>query len=162
MKRILVMHGPNLDLLGEREPEIYGRETLAELDARLTQEAGSLGMAITTFQSNHEGALIDRLRDARGEVDGIILNPGGLTHTSVSLRDAVAAASAVVIEVHLSNTFAREPFRQIDLVAPVCRGVILGLGSLGYLAALRTLAMILGAGPVRGDEGPGENGHAGR
>jgi 3-dehydroquinate dehydratase II len=162
MKRILVMHGPNLDLLGEREPEIYGRETLAALDARLIREAGSLGMTVSTFQSNHEGVLIDRLRDARGEVDGIILNPGGLSHTSVSLRDAVAAASVPVIEVHLSNTFAREPFRQPDLVAPVCRGVILGLGSLGYLAALRTIAMILGAGPVGVDEGSGEDGHAGR
>jgi 3-dehydroquinate dehydratase-2 len=162
MKRILVMHGPNLDLVGEREPEIYGRETLAELDARLAEEAGRLGMAISTFQSNHEGALIDRLHRARGEADGIVLNPGGLTHTSVSLRDAVAATSLPVIEVHLSNIFARESFRQVDLVAPVCRGVILGLGSLGYLAALRSLATILGAGPGGVGEGNGETGHAGR
>jgi 3-dehydroquinate dehydratase-2 len=162
MKRILVMHGPNLDLVGEREPEIYGRETLAELDARLAEEAERLGMTLSTFQSNHEGALIDRLHRARGEVDGIILNPGGLTHTSVSLRDAVAAASVPVIEVHLSNLFAREPFRQIDLVAPVCRGVILGLGPLGYVAALGTLATILDAGPGGVGEGTGETGHAGR
>ena len=162
MKRILVMHGPNLDLLGERELEIYGRETLAELDASLAEEAARLGMTVATFQSNHEGALLDRLHSSRGEVDGIILNPGGLTHTSVSLRDAVAAACVPVIEVHLSNIFAREPFRQADLVAPVCRGVILGLGSLSYVAALRSLATILGAGPGGGREGTGETGHAGR
>lgn len=162
MKRILVMHGPNLDLLGEREPEIYGRQTLAELDAGLAEEAKRLGVAFSTFQSNHEGALIDRLHDIRGEVDGVILNPAGLTHTSVSLRDAVAAVSLPVIEVHLSNIYARESFRQVDLVAPVCRGVILGFGSLGYLAALRTLVTILGAWPDRVDEGTGEDGHAGR
>ena len=162
MKRILVMHGPNLDLMGEREPEIYGRETLAELDACLAEEAERLGVTFSSFHSNHEGALIDRLHSARGGVDGIILNPGGLTHTSVSLRDAVAASSVVVIEVHLSNIFAREAFRQIDLVAPVCRGVILGLGPPGYLAALRALAMILDAGPGRVGEGNGEDDHAGR
>jgi 3-dehydroquinate dehydratase-2 len=162
MKRILVLHGPNLDLLGEREPEIYGQETLAELDVRLAGEAASLGLAFSTFQSNHEGALVDRLHRARDEADGIVLNPGGLTHTSVSLRDAVAALSLPVIEVHLSNTYAREPFRQVDLVAPVCRGVILGLGSLGYLAALRALATILGAGPDGVGKGTGETGHAGR
>jgi 3-dehydroquinate dehydratase II len=162
MRRILVVHGPNLDLLGEREPAIYGRETLAELDARLASEARSLGLTLSTFQSNHEGALIDRLHRAGGEENGIILNPGGLTHTSVSLRDAVAALSLPVIEVHLTNTFAREPFRQVDLVAPVCRGVILGLGPWGYLAALRTLAMILEADPPGGCEDTGENPHAGR
>ena len=162
MKRILVLHGPNLDLLGEREPEIYGRETLAELEARLAGEAGSLGLAISSFQSNHEGALVDRLHRARDEADGVILNPGGLSHTSVSLRDAVAALSLPVIEVHLSNTFAREPFRQVDLVAPVCRGVIIGLGPLGYLAALRTLAIILSADPNGVGEGTGETGHASR
>jgi 3-dehydroquinate dehydratase II len=162
MKRILVMHGPNLALLGEREPEIYGRETLAQLNARLAEEATGLGVALATFQSNHEGELIDRLHQARGDADGIILNPGGLTHTSVSLRDAVAAVSLPIIEVHLSNTFAREPFRQVDLVAPVCRGVILGLGPLGYLAALRTLATILDTVPGGVDVGSGETGHAGR
>ena len=162
MKRILVLHGPNLDLLGEREPEIYGRETLAELEARLAGEAGSLGLAISCFQSNHEGALVDRLHRARDEADGVILNPGGLSHTSVSLRDAVAALSLPVIEVHLSNTFAREPFRQVDLVAPVCRGVIIGLGPLGYLAALRTLAIILSADPNGGGEDTGETDHASR
>ena len=119
-------------------------------------------MAVSSFQSNHEGALIDRLHRASGEADGIVLNPGGLTHTSVSLRDAVAATSLPVIEVHLSNIFARESFRQVDLVAPVCRGVVLGLGSLGYLAALRSLATILGAGPSGVGEGTGETGHAGR
>jgi 3-dehydroquinate dehydratase II len=162
MKRVLVLHGPNLDLLGEREPEIYGRESLAGLDARLAGEAGRLGLAVSTFQSNHEGVLIERLHRSREEDDGIILNPGGLAHTSVCLRDAVAALTLPVIEVHLSNTFAREPFRQIDLLAGVCRGVILGLGPLGYLAALRALAIILGTDPDRVNEGSGETGHAGR
>jgi 3-dehydroquinate dehydratase II len=162
MKRILVVNGPNLDLLGEREPEIYGRETLAELEGRLVGEAGLLGLALDTFQSNHEGAILDRLHRARSEVDGVILNPGGLTHTSVSLRDAVAALSMPVIEVHLSNTFAREPFRRVDLVAPVCRGVILGFGPLGYLAALRTMATLLGVGARGAHEGTGETGNAGR
>lgn len=162
MKRILVVHGPNLDLLGEREPAVYGRETLPELEARLAGEAGRLGVALDTFQSNHEGAIIDRLHGARDGADGVILNPGGLTHTSVSLRDAVAALSLPVIEVHLSNIFAREPFRQVDLVAPVCRGVIIGLGPLGYVAALHTMAALLGVGPVGAGEGTGETGNAGR
>ena len=144
MKRILVLHGPNLNLLGVREPAVYGKETLAEIDARLVQEGARLGVTVDTFQSNHEGALIDRLHDARGKADGIVLNPGGLTHTSISLRDAVSAIESPVIEVHLSNTFAREPFRQDDRIAPVCRGVIVGLGSTGYVLALEALAGLVG------------------
>ena len=146
MKQILVLHGPNLNLLGEREPAVYGGETLAEIDARLVQEGLRLGLEVETFQSNHEGELIDRLHGARDRKDGIVLNPGGLTHTSVSLRDAVAAIEVPVIEVHLSNTHAREPFRKEDRIAPVCRGVIVGLGSLGYVLALEALAEL----------GPGE------
>lgn len=140
MKQILVLHGPNLNLLGTREPSIYGRETLAEIDARILQEGVSLGFAVTCFQSNHEGALIDQIHGARGRCQGIVINPGGLTHTSVSLRDALAAVGIPVIEVHLSNTHAREPFRAEDRIAPVCRGVIVGLGSVGYRLALRALA----------------------
>jgi 3-dehydroquinate dehydratase II len=162
MTRILVIHGPNLNLLGTREPEIYGPESLGEIDAALREEGAKLGLSVETFQSNHEGELIDRLHRARDEVQGLILNPGGLSHTSVSLRDAVAALPIPTIEVHLSNTFAREPFRQVDLVAPVCRGVIIGLGRLGYLAALRTLAVIVCADPGRVGEGTGETGNAGR
>lgn len=145
MKKILVLHGPNLNLLGVREPAVYGRETLAEIDARLVQDGARLGLVVETFQSNHEGELIDRLHGARGQQDGVVLNPGGLTHTSVSLRDAVAAIELPVIEVHLSNTHAREPFRTEDRIAPVCRGVIVGLGSIGYVLALEALAK-LGSG----------------
>lgn len=143
-RRVLVLHGPNLNLLGEREPEIYGSTTLAELDGLLAREAEALGLFLETFQSNHEGALIDRIQEARPgggsrPAEGIILNPGGLTHTSVSLRDAVASVALPVIEVHLSNPFAREPFRHQDYVAPVADGVVVGLGVGSYLAALHAL-----------------------
>jgi 3-dehydroquinate dehydratase-2 len=137
--RILVLHGPNLNLLGEREPEIYGRQTLAELDGELEAEGRSLGVEVDCFQSNHEGEVLDRLQRIPEDCVGVVLNPGGWTHTSVALRDAVATVGVPVIEVHLSNTFARESFRKTDLIAPVCTGTILGLGVDGYLAALRVL-----------------------
>ncbi len=137
--RVLVLHGPNLDLLGEREPHLYGTETLLELDARLVELAEQLGVELETFQSNHEGALIDRLHSARKTCDGVVINPGGLSHTSVALRDAVAALDMPVVEVHLTNLHTRESFRRRDLVAPVCRGVVMGLGVHGYLFALRAL-----------------------
>ncbi len=140
MKRLLVIHGPNLNLLGEREPHIYGATALVELDGLLRADAAELGCALETFQSNHEGAILDRLHAARQDAEGVLLNPGGLTHTSVSLRDAVAALAIPVIEVHLSNLHAREEFRRQDLIAPVCRGVVMGLGPLGYRIALRALA----------------------
>lgn len=143
MKRVLVIHGPNLNLLGERERQIYGSETLHSLDQRLAGEAARLDLELATYQSNHEGELIDRLHKARQDVDGVVLNPGGLTHTSVSLRDAVAALPIPVLEVHLSNLFARESFRRRDLIAPVCAGVIMGLGPIGYLTALRALKDLL-------------------
>ncbi len=146
MKRILVIHGPNLNLLGRREPELYGTGTLAEVDELLRAEAGRLGLALETFQSNHEGELIDRLQQARDSAEAVILNPGGLTHTSVSLRDAVASLPIPVIEAHLTNLFARESFRRRDVIAPACRGVVMGLGPLSYLAALRALKDILDAG----------------
>lgn len=137
--RILVLHGPNLNLLGEREPEIYGRETLAEIDAALGRVAAELGAEVESFQSNHEGALIDRLQVARGRVDGLIVNLGGFTHTSVALRDALIATEIPFIEVHLSNLNKRESFRRDSLVADVAVGQIMGLGAIGYELALRAL-----------------------
>jgi 3-dehydroquinate dehydratase-2 len=142
--RILVLHGPNLNLLGEREPEIYGRETLADIDAALVRLGSELGAEIESFQSNHEGALIDRLQAARGRVEGLIVNLAGFTHTSVALRDALIAAGAPIVEVHLSNVHQREPFRHESLVADVALGQVVGLGAIGYELALRALVKLKG------------------
>jgi 3-dehydroquinate dehydratase-2 len=144
MPRVLVMHGPNLNLLGEREPQIYGSTTLAEIDAGLVEQGERLGVMVSCFQSNHEGELIDRLHQARRDADaGLIINAGGYTHTSVALRDAVAALSIPAIEVHLSNLYKRESFRHQSYLAPVCLGQIAGLGAIGYRLALDALARIL-------------------
>lgn len=137
--RILVVHGPNLNTLGMREPEVYGTTTLAEINAQLEARATEQGFALATFQSNHEGALIDFVQAEAGQCVAIIINPGGLTHTSVCLRDALAGVSKPVVEVHLSNIYAREPFRHTSLLAPICRGQITGLGWRGYLFALDAL-----------------------
>ena len=137
--KLLVLHGPNLDLLGQREPEVYGHTTLAEIDARLRELAAQSGATLEAVQSNHEGALIDQIQAARGVCDGIIINPGGFTHTSVALRDALVASELPVIEVHLSNIYAREDFRRESLVTDVAIGSICGLGPIGYQLALEAL-----------------------
>lgn len=137
--RILVIHGPNLNLLGTREPEIYGTTTLDEINADLTSAAKEWGADVEFFQSNHEGALLDRIQEAQSWADGILINPGGLTHTSVSLRDALLASGLPVVEVHLSNIYAREEFRQHSYVTGIALGVISGFGPTGYGLALNAL-----------------------
>ena len=146
MHRILVLHGPNLDVLGTREPELYGQVTLDEVNRRLADLGRELGCRIECLQSNHEGVLIDALHRARGEADGVLLNPGGLTHDSVSLRDAAAAAAVPIVEVHLTNPYGREMFRQRSLIAGVAVGTVQGFGVDNYLLGLRALAGRLGRG----------------
>ncbi len=137
MGRILVVHGPNLNLLGQREPEVYGRETLAEIDARLTATARARGAMLDTFQSNGEGELVSRIQAARGHYDWLILNPAAYTHTSIAIRDAVVFSEVPAIEVHLSNVHKREPFRHGSLLADVVVGRIMGFGASSYDLALQ-------------------------
>src|SRR5437667_2943548 len=137
---ILVLHGPNLDALGTREPEAYGHDTLAEVDRRLGTLARELGVEIECQQSNHEGVLIDALHRARGRSHGVLLNAGGLTHTSVALRDAVTASGLPVVEVHLTNPNAREPFRHASFISGAALGLVQGFGADSYLLGLRGLA----------------------
>lgn len=143
MNSILVLHGPNLNLLGKREPGVYGKLSLDDINQRLIELGNSLGLKVECAQSNHEGELIDHLHRAAQWASGIIFNPAGYTHTSVALRDAVAAIDIPVIEVHLSNTQAREKFRHRSLIAPVCAGTIAGFGWYSYALALYALAHTL-------------------
>jgi 3-dehydroquinate dehydratase II len=148
LKRILVLHGPNLNLLGSREPEVYGHTTLAQIDADLAKMAADAGAELHSFQSNHEGALIDRVQAAQGDGTGfIVINPGGYTHTSVALRDALAAVALPFIEVHLSNIHKREAFRRHSYLSDVALGVICGLGANGYALAVSHALQHLGKPP---------------
>ncbi|MDY0329657.1 MAG: type II 3-dehydroquinate dehydratase [Thiomonas sp.] len=147
LPRILVLHGPNLNLLGQREPHIYGATTLSDIDQSLHTLAAELGVEVLTFQSNHEGALIDRLHATR--LDGtrfVVINPAAYTHTSVALRDAIAATDLPFIEVHLSNVYRREPFRHRSYFSDLATAVISGCGAHGYALALRHIVAILGNG----------------
>ena len=140
MRRILVLHGPNLNALGSREPEIYGPDSLDDINLRLQQLARELDCEVECLQSQHEGVLIDALHGARSRSSGVLLNPSGLTHTSVALRDAVLASGLPVVEVHLSNPHAREPFRHNSMISGVALGVVQGFGADSYLLGLRALA----------------------
>lgn len=141
--KFLVLHGPNLNLLGTREPEVYGSMTLADINTHLMQLGEELGAELKCSQSNHEGALIDALQDAQTWADGVVFNPGGYTHTSIALRDAIAAMTIPVVEVHLSNVYAREEFRHTSLISGVCKGKITGFGWRSYSLGLRVLAEML-------------------
>ncbi len=137
--RIAVINGPNLGLLGRREPEVYGIDTLDDINSAVESLGSELGVEVENFQSNSEGAILDFLEEASQRVDGFVINPGGLTHTSVALRDGLVGAGLPFVEVHLSNTIARESFRRHSYLSPVADGVVLGFGSQGYLLALRGL-----------------------
>ena len=137
--KIFVLHGPNLNLLGTREPEVYGSMTLDDINKKIIELGEELGAEVTCLQSNHEGALIDALHDARSWASGVVFNPGGYTHTSVALRDAISAIQIPVVEVHLSNVYAREEFRHVSMISAACKGKVVGFGWRSYLHGLRAL-----------------------
>ena len=137
--RLLLLNGPNLNLLGQREPGLYGAQTLAQIEADLARQAGELGVELECFQSNHEGALVDRIHAARGQADGLLINAGAFTHSSIALRDALLGVAIPFVELHLSNVHAREPFRHHSHLADRAVGVICGFGSASYGLALQGL-----------------------
>lgn len=141
---VWIINGPNLNLLGVREPEIYGGQTLADIEADCRRHAAGLGLALDFRQSNHEGVLVDWLHEARDQACAVVLNAAGYTHTSIALHDAIKSVSIPVIEVHISNPAAREAFRHVSMIAPVAKGSISGFGSNGYLLALTAVAMLMG------------------
>ena len=145
-RRVLILNGPNLNLLGQREPEIYGRTTLAELDAACAAEGERLGLQVEARQSNHEGELVTWIQGWREPGDGLIVNAGAYSHTSLALHDALRAVPGPVVEVHLSNIYRREAFRHHSYISPAATGVICGLGTQGYLLALRAVAHLLDQG----------------
>ncbi|MEK7376139.1 MAG: type II 3-dehydroquinate dehydratase [Candidatus Margulisiibacteriota bacterium] len=142
MKKILVIHGPNLNLLGEREPGIYGDVSLSEINKKLGSLAKELGVEIETYQSNVEGEIVNAIQNALGKFSAIVLNPGGYTHYSVAIRDAISAVKIPTVEVHLSNIYSREEFRQKSVIAPVCAGQIAGFGAESYMLGLRAVASL--------------------
>ena len=144
-KKILVVHGPNLNMLGIREPETYGHTTLADIDAQLKKLGHQWGLDVETFQSNHEGAIVDTLQHAHGEISGLIINPAAFTHTSIAVRDALLTLAVPIIEVHISNIHRREAFRHRSFVADIATGQIIGLGVNGYYLALRAMVDLAGA-----------------
>ena len=142
-KKILILHGPNLNMLGKREPDIYGHESLAEIDAGLLKRGVELGLEVDTFQSNHEGALVDKIQQAAGTVHGVVINPAAYTHTSVAIRDALAMLDIPIVEIHLSNINKREPFRHTSMIADIVAARIAGFGAYGYMLALEGLAKMI-------------------
>lgn len=146
VRRVLVLHGPNLNMLGRREPSLYGNHTLGQIDKRIEKLARELGLRIETFQSNSEGALVDRIHRAVGAMDAILINAGAYTHTSIALRDALLAAGLPVVEVHLSNVYKRERFRHRSLISDIAVGQVIGFGVNSYLLGLRAIAELPGGG----------------
>jgi len=142
-KKILVIHGPNLNMLGQREPEIYGHESLAEINARLKEKGEELGVDVETFQSNHEGAIVDKIQQAVDIVHGVVINPAAYTHTSIAIRDALAMLDIPLVEIHLSNIYRREPFRHQSMIADIVAARIVGFGSHGYTLALEGVVGML-------------------
>jgi len=147
---VWVLHGPNLNLLGRREPKLYGKDALATIDRRLEKLGESLGLKVSSFQTNHEGALIDRLVIAMDEADGVLLNPAALTHTSIALADTLRVVTIPVVEVHLTNLYARDPVHRTSITGSAVRGVIMGFGGASYELGLHALAALIGGSAKRG------------